>query len=200
MAEAQDAASKTATPRRVAVFCGSNCGADPSFTAAAQDFGRLLCAQGHALVYGGGDVGLMGVIADTMMAAGGQVLGVIPRLLVEREVAHRGITELILVESMHDRKRRMYELADVMIAMPGGIGTFEEIFEALTWNQLGIHKKPCGLLNIGGYYDPLVAQLEHAVRQGFVRQSLDSMLAVASDAELLLARLLGECSMQRAHA
>lgn len=177
---------------RVAVFCGSNPGRDPAFREATVELGHLMCRRNLTLVYGGGDVGLMGILADTMMAAQGHVVGVIPRLLVEKEVAHHGISELILVETMHERKQRMYEMADVMVALPGGIGTFEEIFEALTWNQLGIHRKPCGLLNVAGYYDALEAQLRRTHAEGFVHQDLDEMLPVRSEAgpllDLLLAR------------
>ncbi len=145
------------------------------------------------LVYGGGDVGLMGTIADTVMRLGGHAIGVIPRLLVEREVAHRQLSDLIVVETMHERKRKMYDLADVVIALPGGIGTFEELFEALTWNQLGIHQKPCGLLEVGFYYRPLVALLEGARGHGFLRGTQEAMLPVREDPaemiDLLLARL-----------
>lgn len=167
--------------RTAAVFCGSSHGDDPAFTRAAERLGEEMARRDIGLVYGGGDVGLMGTIADTVMRLGGSAIGVIPRLLVEREVAHRQLTDLILVETMHERKRRMYEMADVIIALPGGIGTFEELFEALTWNQLGIHRKPCGLLDVGGYYRPLVALLEGARSHGFLRGSQDVMLPVREE-------------------
>jgi uncharacterized protein (TIGR00730 family) len=180
--------------RTAAVFCGSSHGDDPAFTRAAERLGAELCSRDIGLVYGGGDVGLMGTIADTVMRLGGSAIGVIPRLLVEREVAHRQLSDLILVETMHERKRRMYEIADVIIVLPGGIGTFEELFEALTWNQLGIHRKPCGLLDVGGYYRPLVAQLENARHHGFLRGSQETMLPVRDEAgaiiDLLFSRVL----------
>lgn len=176
-------------PHRVAVFCGSNSGTDAIFSQIAQRLGTLLANRRRGLVYGGGKVGLMGVIADAVMQHGGEVIGVIPRLLHDREVAHHGITELHLVDSMHDRKRMMYELADVMIAMPGGIGTFEELFEALTWNQLGLHRKPCGLLNVDGYFDPLIAMLDRAAEKQFLRAEQRATLLADSHAERLLDRL-----------
>jgi len=175
--------------RRVCVFCGSHFGADPLFRRAAAELGELLVDRGLGLVYGGGDVGLMGVIADTVLDRGGEVIGVIPRSLVDREVAHRNLTELQVVESMHQRKLRIYEQGDAVVAMPGGIGTFEELFEALTWNQLEIHFKPAGLLNAGGYFDPLVAMLDRAVDQGFLRATQRALLAVDDDPAALLDRL-----------
>lgn len=172
--------------RRVAVFCGSRHGADPLYTEAARSLGRLIAERGLGLVYGGGNVGLMGVIADEVLAGGGEVLGVIPKMLEAREVAHKGISELIVVDTMHDRKRKIYALCEAVIAMPGGIGTFEELFEALTWNQLGIHALPCGLLNAGGYWDPLLAMLDRAVDQGFFpATNRDKILADAEPASLL---------------
>lgn len=176
-------------PRRVAVFCGSNSGTDAIFSQVAHHLGALLAQRRRGLVYGGGKVGLMGVIADAVMAGGGEVIGVIPRLLHDREVAHHGITELHLVDSMHERKRMMYELADVLIAMPGGIGTFEELFEAFTWNQLGLHQKPCGLLNVDGYFDPLIAMLDRAAEKQFLRAGQRAALHADTDAERLLDRL-----------
>ncbi len=164
--------------KRICVFCGAHFGADPAYRMAAAAFGELLVERGLGLVYGGGNVGLMGVIADTVIAGGGEVIGVIPRSLEDREVAHRGISELQVVDSMHERKRRMYAQADAIVAMPGGIGTFDELFETLTWNQLEIHRKPAGLLNVGGYYDPLIAMLDRAVEQGFVRHAHRRLLVV----------------------
>lgn len=183
----------TLPSRRAAIFCGSSHGDDPAFTRAAERMAEELVRRGIGLVYGGGDVGLMGTVADTVMHLGGHAIGVIPRLLVEREVAHRQLSDLIVVETMHERKRRMYDLADVIIALPGGIGTFEELFEALTWNQLGIHSKPCGLLDVQHYYRPLVALVEGANRHGFLRPSQETMLPVRDEPgqllDLLLSRL-----------
>lgn len=179
--------------RRVAVFCGSRHGAEPAYRRAAEELGGLLVRRELGLVYGGGNVGLMGVLADAVMAGGGEVIGVIPEQLRAREVAHRGVTELLVVGSMHERKERIYRLADAVVALPGGIGTFEELFEALTWNQLGIHRKPCGLLNVAGYYDPLVAMIERAGEKQFVPR-VHQLLAVASDA----ARLLDELAARAA--
>src|ERR1051326_9078958 len=142
--------------KRVCVFCGSRPGTRPVYAAVARAMGRSLASRGIGLVYGGGCVGLMGELADTIMANGGEVIGVIPRALVSREVAHRGITELMIVRSMHDRKSRMADLADGFIALPGGYGTFEEFCEVLTWAQLGLHRKPCGVLNVEGYYNSLL--------------------------------------------
>lgn len=172
--------------RRVCVFCGSHFGADPAFRAAAEGLGEALAERGLGLVYGGGDVGLMGVVADTVMAAGGEVIGVIPRSLRDREVAHHGISELIVVDSMHERKRLMYNQSQAVVAMPGGIGTFDELFEALTWNQLDIHHKPAGLLNAGGYFDPLIAMIARAVEQGFVGGAIHDFLLVEREAGALL--------------
>jgi uncharacterized protein (TIGR00730 family) len=154
---------------RVCVYCASSPGSDPAIHAATRALGRLLVAEGLELVYGGGKAGLMGVVADAVMEAGGKVTGVIPRRLFPREIAHRGITELIEVESMHARKTRMFELADAFIALPGGFGTLEELFEVTTWAQLGIHQKPIGVLNLGGYYDALLRFLDRAVQEGLLR-------------------------------
>ncbi|HEX9736018.1 MAG TPA: TIGR00730 family Rossman fold protein [Thermoanaerobaculia bacterium] len=174
--------------QRVAVFCGSRHGAEPAYRRAAEELAALLVQRELGLVYGGGNVGLMGVLADSVMAGGGEVIGVIPEKLRAREVAHQGITDLQVVGSMHERKERIYRLADAVVALPGGIGTFEELFEALTWNQLGIHRKPCGLLNVEGYYDPLVAMIERAHEMEFFLRHRE-LLAVASDAGALLDEL-----------
>ncbi len=174
--------------KRVAVFCGSRHGTEEAYVQASRDLGKLMVRRGLGLVYGGGDVGLMGVIADTVMDRGGEVIGVIPESLRAREVAHEGLTELHVVDSMHERKRLMYSLADAMIALPGGIGTFDELFEALTWNQLGIHRKPCGLLNVEGYYDPLVAMIRRAGDKRFV-PGPDELIAVAGEAAELVDEL-----------
>src|SRR6186997_2172810 len=146
--------------QRVCVYCGSNFGSDPAFQAAAAAVGRLLAEQGRGLVYGGGSVGLMGVVADAVLAGGGEVIGVIPRKLVLLEVEHRGLTKLIETDTMHERKRLMMEHADGFLVLPGGYGTLEELFEVIAWLQLGFHKKPVGVLNVSGYYDALLAQLE----------------------------------------
>ena len=174
---------------RVCVYCGSRVGARPEFAAAAQSLGKAIAARGYDLVYGGASVGLMGIVADTMMEAGREVCGVIPRALFDREVAHRGITELVEVETMHERKAKMAELADAFVALPGGFGTLEEIFEALTWTQVGLHAKPCGLLNVAGYYDALAAFLDRTVADGFVAARNRDHLVVDDDPDALLDEL-----------
>ncbi len=172
--------------KRICVFCGSHFGADPAYRSAAIEFGEHLVERGLGLVYGGGDVGLMGAVADAVMAGGGEVIGVIPRSLRDREVAHEGLTDLQVVDSMHERKRLMYAQAEAVVALPGGIGTLDELFEAMTWNQLGIHLKPGGVLNVGGYFDPLIAMLDRALEQGFVGRSYTDFLLVEPTAERLL--------------
>jgi uncharacterized protein (TIGR00730 family) len=174
---------------RLCVFCGSSPGRDPGFLGAARAFGALLAREGIALVYGGGHVGLMGILADAALAAGGRVVGVIPRALWDREVGHRGLTELRVVDTMHERKATMAALADAFVALPGGLGTLEEIFEVWTWGQLGIHAKPCGFLDVNGYYAPLLAFLDQAVDRGLVRPQHRAMAIVEDDAETLLRRL-----------
>ena len=176
-------------PFSVCVYCGSRTGADPRHADAARALGSLLGARGARLVYGGGRVGLMGVVADAALAAGALALGVIPRSLMEREVGHGGLTELQVVETMHERKRRMAEQADAFVALPGGIGTFEELFEVWTWRQLGYHDQPIGLLNVAGYYDPLLAFMRQTERAGFVSADTLAMLAVDDDPARLLERL-----------
>ena len=176
--------------RRVCVFCGSSPGARPEYRAAAEELGRLLAARHLGLVYGGGNVGLMGVLADAALAAGGEVIGVIPRSLVDLEVAHTGLRDLRVVDSMHERKATMAELADAFVALPGGIGTLEEMFEVWTWAQLGLHAKPCALLDVAGSYAPLVAFLDHAVAARFLRPVHRAMLAVTADAQALLDHLI----------
>lgn len=173
----------------VCVFAGSSPGARPEYAAAARTLGRSLVGEGTSLVYGGGSVGLMGVLADEVLAGGGSVLGVIPRALFEREVAHAGLTELRVVESMHERKAQMAELADAFIALPGGMGTLEELFETLTWGQLGYHDKPCGLLNIAGYWDGMLAALDRAVRERFLADEHRRMLLVEREPSALLSLL-----------
>jgi uncharacterized protein (TIGR00730 family) len=172
--------------KRICVFCGSSLGLNQRYTDAARALGRALAARGLGLVYGGGSVGLMGVLADTVLVEGGQVLGVIPRQLATEELAHRGLTSLKIVSSMHERKACMAELADAFIALPGGYGTFEELFEAITWSQLGIHRKPVGLLDVAGYFDPLVLLIERAIEEGFIiPENRELMVVAESPAELL---------------
>jgi hypothetical protein len=175
--------------KRVCVFCGSSSGTDPAFLNAARELGALLAQRGLGLVYGGGNIGLMGALADATLAAGGEVIGVIPEQLVQRELAHRGCTELRIVGTMHERKAVMADLADAFIALPGGFGTLDEFCEILTWAQLGFHRKPCGLLNVVGFWDAFVAQLNHAVEQGFVRQAHLNLMKVEREPAKLLARL-----------
>jgi uncharacterized protein (TIGR00730 family) len=170
----------------VCVYCGSRVGADPAFERAARALGAAIAGRGWQLVYGGGRAGLMGCVADAALAAGGRVVGVIPQTLMQRELGHRGLSELHVVASMHERKQLMAERSDAFAALPGGIGTFEETFEAWTWTQLGIHDKPVGLLNVAGYYDGLLAFLKHAVERGFVPAAQHALLRVADDADALL--------------
>ena len=174
---------------RVCVYCGSSDGARRAYLEAARRMGECLGAGGHSLVYGGASVGLMGAVADAALAAGAEVRGVLPRALAERELAHDGLTELHVVGSMHERKTMMADLADAFVALPGGIGTFEELFEVWTWTQLGFHAKPVGLLDAGGYYEGLVAFLDHATREGFVKPVHRDMLVVDAEPESLLVRL-----------
>ena len=174
--------------RRLAIFCGSNPGVRPDYVEAARSLGRLLAHRGIGVVYGGSNVGLMAALADAMADELGDVIGVIPRMLVEREVANTTLSDLRIVDSMHQRKAMMAELADGFIALPGGIGTLEEFFETWTWAQLGMHAKPCGLLNVAGYFDPLLEFLDHAVTERFVRDVHRAMVVVESDPAALLAR------------
>jgi uncharacterized protein (TIGR00730 family) len=173
--------------RRLCVFCGSNAGREPGYRRLAEGLARTLAGRGIGIVYGGGRVGLMGVLADAALAAGGDVIGVIPQALIDREIGHRGLTELRVVNSMHERKALMAELADGFVALPGGIGTLEELFEVWTWAQLGLHAKPCGVLDADGFYAPLVAFLDHLVDTGFVRPAHRAMLLSAPSPEALLA-------------
>jgi hypothetical protein len=173
----------------IALFCGSSPGADPAFRAEAASLGRTFAAQGIRLVFGGGSVGLMGAAADACLAAGGEAVGVIPRLLLEKEVGHRGLTALHVVETMHERKALMTELADGFIALPGGYGTLDELFEALTWQQLGYHRKPVGLLNVSGFFDHLLAFMDHARDGGFLRPMHHDALCLDRDLPALLEKL-----------
>jgi uncharacterized protein (TIGR00730 family) len=175
--------------RSLCVFCGANLGARAEYTDAARTVGRLLGERGIRLVYGAGNVGLMGVLADSCLAAGGEVIGVIPDALVRHEVAHLGLTELRVVNSMHERKAMMADLSDAFMALPGGLGTFEELFEIWTWSQLGLHQKPLGLVNVSGYYDPLIALADHGLKEGFLRQQHLDTLIVETDPHSLLQAL-----------
>lgn len=174
----------------ICVYCGSSPGNDPVFLEAATQMGTCLAEGGHTLVYGGGNVGLMGAVADAALAAGGEVIGVIPEMLAERELAHDRLTTLHTVLTMHERKFRMAELSDAFVALPGGIGTLEEIVEIFVWLQLGVHDKPCGILNVAGFYDPLLAFLEHMTSSRFLSAGHLSQLLVAETPETLLQRLL----------
>lgn len=177
--------------RSICVFCGSTAGASPGYLAATNVFAREAVRRGVRIVYGGASVGLMGALADCALAAGGEVVGVIPRSLVDREIAHTGLTDLRIVDTMHERKATMAELADAFVALPGGLGTLEELFEVWTWGYLGLHAKPYGLLNVDGYYEPLIQFLDHAREQGFVRSAQRDMLAVDADPIALLDKLIG---------
>ena len=175
--------------QRICIFCGSQVGTNGLYRQAATALGQLLVRHGYGLVYGGGHVGLMGVIADAVLASGGEAIGVIPDSLVARELAHTGLTQLQVVPSMHARKARMAELADAFIALPGGYGTFEELFEVITWAQLGIHRKPIGLLNVAGYFNALKALVDHAITEGFIKAEYWQLLTMADDASTLLEML-----------
>lgn len=182
----------------VAVYCGARCGDDPAFTAAARTLGRLIAEDGVVLVYGGGHVGLMGVLADAALAAGGRVVGVIPQSLVDREVGHAGLTELHVVKTMHERKHLMAERADAFIALPGGIGTLEELFEVWSWQQLGYHDKPIAMLNVAGYYDALLEFMRASHLHGFISATQHQALLVDDDAARLLKRLRQAAAMATA--
>jgi uncharacterized protein (TIGR00730 family) len=174
---------------RVCVFCGASSGRLPAYADAARSFGAALAGRGLGLVYGGGRVGLMGAVADAALAGGGEVIGVIPQELVDRELAHDGLTELHVVGSLHERKALMAELADAFVALPGGFGTLDELLEQLTWSQLGLHAKPIGLYEVEDYWRPLIALARHATEEGFVRESDLAQIAVGGEAEGLLDRL-----------
>jgi uncharacterized protein (TIGR00730 family) len=175
--------------RRVCVFCGASSGRLPDYAEAARAFGAAAAARGLGIVYGGGRVGLMGAVADAALGAGGEVIGVIPQELVDRELAHGGLTELHVVGSLHERKALMAELSDAFVALPGGFGTLDELLEQLTWSQLGLHAKPVGLFEVQEYWRPLIALARHATEEGFVRESDLGAIAVGADAEGLLDRL-----------
>ena len=172
--------------RRLAVYCGSSRGHDPAFAAAAAALGETMALRGVGLVYGAAQTGLMGVVADTVLELGGEVIGVIPEALMANEIVHPRLSRLEVVETMHQRKARMLELADAMVALPGGFGTLEELFEALAWLQLGLHEKPCGLMNVASFFDPLLRYLDASVEQGFLNSQHRLLLRHHTDARLLL--------------
>jgi uncharacterized protein (TIGR00730 family) len=171
---------------RICVFCGSNPGIDSAYRDAAQSVGRLLAGRGITLVFGGGRVGMMGAVAEAVLAAGGKAIGVIPEGLRRKELAYDGLTELIVTTTMHERKQRMARLADGFVALPGGFGTFEEFCEILTWAQLGLHEKPCGLLSVKGYYAPLLSLFDHAVAEGFLKPEYRQLVITREDPQALL--------------
>ena len=175
--------------RAIGVFCGSSPGADAEYTRVAWQFGQLLAERGITLVYGGAQIGLMGSIADAALSAGGNVIGVIPKLLMDKELGHHGLSELHVVDSMAERKDKIMALADAFVALPGSIGTLDELFEVWTCNQLGLLNKPCGLLNVNGYFDSLLAFLDHIVAQGFMRAQHRALLRVAAKPDVLLSML-----------
>lgn len=177
------------TMRRLCVFCGSRSGVRPEYAQLARVLGRRMAEQRIELVFGGGKVGLMGILADSVLEHGGSAVGIIPRGLLEREVGHTGLTRLEVVQTMHERKARMAELADGFVALPGGYGTFEEICEVVTWAQLGIHFKPCVLVDVAGYWQPLIAQIDTGVREGFVDPAMRSLLTSAATLDQLFAQL-----------
>jgi uncharacterized protein (TIGR00730 family) len=174
----------------ICVYCGSAKGTNPAYQTSAEEVGKFLADNKIRLVYGGGNVGLMGVVSDTAMAHGGEVVGIIPRFLLEREVGHKEITELRVVESMHERKEMMASLADGFLVLSGGIGTLEELFEVFTWRQLDLHQKPIGILNTNGYYNFLISFLENAVTQGFLHESALAYVLIETDAQTLLQKML----------
>lgn len=174
--------------KRICVFCGSSLGVKPEYKKAAQELGYLMAKEGIGLVYGGASVGLMGQVADQILKEGGEAIGVIPHFMVEKELAHPNLTQLKIVHSMHERKALMAELSDGFIALPGGFGTFEEFFEVLTWGQLNIHTKPCGLLNVCGYYNKLVDFIDSSVTEGFVKVKCRDLVLVSDESKELLAK------------
>jgi uncharacterized protein (TIGR00730 family) len=181
--------SSLPTMNRICVFCGASPGARPEYRAATADLARLLASEGIGVVYGGGGVGLMGALADAVLAEGGEITGVIPRSLVDREIAHPEVQDMRVVASMHERKALMAELSDAFVALPGGIGTLEELFEVYTWAQLGLHQKPCALLNVAGYYDAIADFLTQAVEERFLRDETRALLMIEDEPAPLLERL-----------
>ena len=180
----------TKPTNRVCVFCGASAGARPIYTKVAQQLGRAIVAQNMGLVYGGGSIGLMGVIADAILKEKGEVIGVIPYTLSSNEIAHQDLTELRFVPGMHERKALMADLSDVFIAMPGGYGTLDEFFEILTWSQLGLHAKPIGLLNVDGYFDLLLAFINHVLQERFIQAKHHQLIVISSEPEILLSELI----------
>ena len=174
---------------RLAVFCGSSAGFRPAYREAARGLGQLLGERGIGLVYGGSHVGLMGMVADACLAWGGEVLGVMPRFMVEKEIAHRDITKLHIVESMHERKAMMGELSDAFVALPGGFGTWDEFCEVITWAQIGLHSKPIAMLNVEGFYDAFLAMVDHAAKEGFIRPQHREMISTFENVELMMSAL-----------
>ncbi len=173
--------------KSIVVFCGSSSGSDPEFLVFAKQLGATIASRGARLIYGGAKVGLMGCIADEVLAQGCEVIGILPRFLSIKEVAHERLTQLIIVENMHERKTKMFELGDAFIALPGGFGTLEELFEVVTWAQLGLHQKPIGILNVNGFYDPLITQLDHMVSKGLLKQGNRDMIMIDGTVDGLLA-------------
>lgn len=172
--------------KRICVYCGSSIGKRPEYATAAKALGKALVDRNIGLVYGGASVGIMGLIANTVLELGGEVIGIIPQAIADKEIAHTGLTELKVVANMHERKAMMADYSDGFIALPGGMGTLEELFEVLTWAQLGFHQKPCGVLNVAGYYDHLIAFLEHAVDQEYLKSQHFGMLQTANEPDALL--------------
>jgi uncharacterized protein (TIGR00730 family) len=174
---------------RLCVFCGSSYGARAEYRFAAEAVGKFLAQRGIGLVYGGAKVGLMGALADASLAAGGTVIGVIPEILFDKEIGHTGLTQMHVVRNLHERKAMMADLSDGFVALPGGFGTLEEFCEVITWSQLSLHQKPCGFLNIAGYWDPMVQMFDHAVREQFLKQENRGIVLVDDDIEVLLAKM-----------
>jgi uncharacterized protein (TIGR00730 family) len=172
--------------QRICVYCGSSFGNQPIYLETAKAMGEAIARRGDELVYGGGRVGLMGTVADAALAAGGRVIGIMPKFLVDKEIAHVGLTELRVVDTMHARKEMLMRISDALIALPGGWGTYDELAEAVTWAQLGLHEKPIGILNVLGFYDPLIAQVDHAIVEGFIRPAHRALMLIDTD----IARLL----------
>jgi uncharacterized protein (TIGR00730 family) len=175
--------------RRICVFCGANPGARPAYAEATEDLARVLVGEGIGLVYGGASVGLMGTLADAVLGEGGEAIGVMPQSLIDKEIGHNGLSDLRVVGSMHERKALMADLSDAFIALPGGLGTLEELFEVYTWSQLGLHQKPCGLVDVHGYYAGIASFLTHAVEERFLREEHRAMLMVEPEPRTLVERL-----------
>lgn len=187
----------TKPANRVCVFCGSSAGARPIYTKTAQQLGKAIASQNMGLVYGGGSIGLMGIIADAVLKERGDVIGIIPYALSSNEIAHQGLTELRYVPGMHERKAMMAELSDAFIAMPGGFGTLDEFFEILTWSQLGFHSKPIGLLNVDGYFDLLLAFIDHVLQERFIQAKHHQLMVISSEPEMLLSELISRRDLLR---